>query len=345
MCYNTTAMPELRQNPATKEWVIIATERAKRPEDLGSGTCQATEAQKQACPFCPGKENLSPGEILAYRDFGTGPDSPGWWIRIIHNKYAALMPDGKNRERTKLLDYFTMMNGLGEHEVIIESPHHDQTIATMDEKQVEELFLAYRERYVTLSKDPQFEMIIIFKNHGIGAGTSLHHPHSQLIATPITPSHIRHRLEESMRYFDDNGRCVYCEMIAKEKSIKERVIMETDNFIAISPFASRSPFETKILPKKHASSFDSITTADAKELAFVMRTILKKLFISLNNPDYNFVINSSPCHEKETEYYHWYINVIPRVSAVAGFELGSGIYINTVIPEEAAKYLRTIKTE
>ncbi|MFA5035228.1 MAG: galactose-1-phosphate uridylyltransferase [Candidatus Margulisiibacteriota bacterium] len=338
-------MPELRQNPATREWVIIATERAKRPEDLGSGICPTSESSRQNCPFCPGKESLTPGEILAYREFGTQIDTPGWWIRIIPNKFAALAPDSRNRDRTKVLDFYSMMNGLGEHEVIIESPNHDQTIATMEEKQVEELFLAYRERYITLSKDPQFEMIIIFKNHGIAAGTSLHHPHSQLIATPITPMHIRHRLDESMRYFDDNGKCVYCVMIEKERQAKERVIMETDNFIAISPFAARSPFETKVYPKKHASSFDSILTSDAKELAYVMRTVLKKLYISLNNPDYNFVINSAPCHEKDVEYYHWNIQILPRVSAMAGFELGSGIYINTVIPEEAAKYLRSVNAE
>jgi UDPglucose--hexose-1-phosphate uridylyltransferase len=332
-------MSELRQNPATKEWVIIATERARRPEEMGSGVPEVSPNEKEKCPFCPGKEKFTPSEILAYRTYGTAADSPGWWIRIVPNKFAALVPQG-NLERAKVEDFFAYMDGLGEHEVIIESPDHNQNVATMDEKQTEEIFLAYRERYITLSKDPRFEMVILFKNQGVGAGTSLHHPHSQIIATPITPLHIRNRIEEAMHYFDDNGRCVYCDMIDKEMRLKDRMVIETENFVAFEPFASRSPFETWVLPKKHCSSFEEISPENAKELAFVMRATLAKIYKSLNNPDYNYVIRSAPVHEKDVQYYHWHIMIIPRVSAVAGFELGSGIYINTVIPEAAAKFLR-----
>jgi UDPglucose--hexose-1-phosphate uridylyltransferase len=332
-------MPELRQNPATKEWVIIATERARRPEELGTGILPPSPNEQEKCPFCPGKEKHTPNEILAYRTYGTKPDSPGWWIRIIPNKFAALVPVG-NEERVKSEDFFTFMDGVGEHEVIVESPDHHQTIATLEQKQVEEIFLAYRERYVALSDDPRFEMVILFKNHGVAAGTSLRHPHSQIIAIPVTPLHIRNRIEEAMHYFDDNGRCVYCEMIKKEKQVKERLVMETDNFISLEPFASRSPFETWVLPKKHNSSFEEISPESTKELAFVMRSTLAKIYKSLNNPDYNFAVRSAPIHEKNVEYYHWHVMILPRVSAVAGFELGSGIYINTVIPEAAAKFLR-----
>lgn len=334
-----TAMPELRQNPATKEWVIIATERARRPEEMGAGVAEVSPEEREKCPFCPGKEKQTPPEIMAYRTYGTKADSPGWWIRIIPNKFAALVPQG-NIERKKIDDFFTYMDGVGEHEVIIESADHNQTIATMEQKQVEEIFLAYRERYVTLSKNPRFEMVILFKNYGVTAGTSLRHTHSQIIATPITPLHIRNRIEAAMHYFDDNGRCVYCDMIKKETLAKERMVMETGDFVAFGPFASRSPFETWVMPKKHSSSFEDISAENAKELAFVMRATLIKIYKSLNNPDYNYVIRSTPVHEKNVEYYHWHIMVIPRVSAVAGFELGSGIYINTVIPEAAAKFLR-----
>jgi len=332
-------MSELRQNPATKEWVIIATERARRPEEMGGGVPEIPPNEKEKCPFCPGKEKLTPNEILAFRTYGTAADSPGWWIRIIPNKFAALVPQG-NLERAKIEDFFAYMDGIGEHEVIIESPDHNQNVATMDEKQTEEIFLAYRERYITLSKDPRFEMVILFKNQGVGAGTSLHHPHSQIIATPITPLYIRNRIEEAMHYFDDNGRCVYCDMINKEMLVKDRMVIETENFVAFEPFASRSPFETWVLPKKHSSSFEDISSENVKELAFVMRATLAKIYKSLNNPDYNYVIRSAPVHEKDVQYYHWHIMIIPRVSAVAGFELGSGIYINTVIPEAAAKFLR-----
>jgi UDPglucose--hexose-1-phosphate uridylyltransferase len=332
-------MPELRQNPATKEWVIIATERARRPEDFAPAKPQEQPETVNHCPFCECNENLTPPEILSYRSYGTRPNSPGWWIRIVPNKFPALIPQG-NVRRIKHDAFFRYMDGVGEHEVIIEHPRHDQTIAIMEQKQVEEIFLAYRERYITLSQDPRFELVMIFKNHGIAAGTSVRHPHSQVIATPITPIHIRHILEEAMRYFDDNGECVFCTMIAKEASSKERIFFETDNFVVFVPFAASSPFETWVLPKKHDSSFEATTPERVKELAFVMRTVLSKIFRSLNNPDYNYIIRSSPCHEKDVEYYHWHIQIIPKVTAVAGFELGSGIYINTVIPENAAKFLR-----
>lgn len=332
-------MPELRQNPATKEWVIIATERAQRPEELTSRMIKPVTNGQYKCPFCPGHEELTPNEVFAFRSFGTKPDTPGWWIRIIPNKFAALLPQGQT-ERVKMDDFFVHMDGFGRHEVVIESTDHETSIALMQQKQVEEIFLAYRERYLVLCKEQKHEMIMIFKNHGLGAGTSLHHPHSQIVATPITPSHTRHHLEEAMRFFDDNGKCVYCEIMKKEIKAKERVVVETDNFLCYQPFASRSPFETKVSPKEHASTFGSITPDNAKELAFVMRTILAKLHKSLNNPDYNYVINSAPCHETEVEYFHWFVHIIPRVSSVAGFELGSGIYINTVVPEAAAKFLR-----
>lgn len=332
-------MPELRLNPATKDWVIIATERAKRPEDFGSGALPVTMTEKEHCPFCPGREYLAPNEIMAYRAYGTAPDTPGWWVRIVPNAYPALASDGMP-ERFRIDDFFTYMAGLGDHEVIIESPEHNQTLATMDQKQVEEIFLAYRERYAALARDPRFELVILFKNHGASAGTSLRHPHSQIIATPITPLHIRNRIEAAMRYFDDHGTCVYCDMIDKELKLKDRIVSESENFVAFEPFASRSPFETWVMPKKHCSSFEFIVPEQTKELAFIMRGVLAKLYRSLNNPDYNLVLRSSPVHEKNVEYFHWHFMIVPRVSAVAGFELGSGIYINTVIPEAAAQYLR-----
>ena len=336
-------MPELRQSPASKEWVIIATERAQRPTEFRGEEPLPENEHDKNCPFCPGNEDKTPKEILAYRTYGTKPNTTGWWIRIIPNKFPALVLDG-DPHREKIDDFYRHMVGLGEHEVIIESQKHNATIATMDDKQVEEIFLAYRERYITLSKDPRFEMIIIFKNHGKAAGTSVKHPHSQVIATPITPLHVRQRIEEAMRFFDDNGECVYCSMIKKEREMQERIVLETDNFIAFVPYASRSPFETWILPKTHQTSFVYISPEGTKELAYIVKRSLGKIFVGLKNPDYNAVIYSSPCHEKDVEYYHWHMKITPRVAAVAGFEMGSGMYINTVIPENAAEYLRSIKT-
>jgi UDPglucose--hexose-1-phosphate uridylyltransferase len=336
-------MPQLRQNPATKEWVIIAMERAKRPEEFQVPPEKETSEPMDHCPFCPGNESLTPDELFAFRTYGTKPGSKGWWIRVVPNKFPALIPAG-NTKRIMTEEFFRYMEGVGDHEIIIESPDHNTSIATMEQKQVDELFLAYRERYVALKKDPRFEMILIFKNHGREAGTSIRHPHSQIIASPITPNHIRHYIEEAMRYFDDNGNCVYCAIIEKEAT-KERIILETDNFISFVPFAARSPFETWVLPKKHGSSYEQISEIDTKELGFVMRQTLGKLYKGLNNPAYNFMILSAPCHEQNLEYFHWNVQIVPRVAQVAGFELGSGMYINTVIPEEAAKFLREIKLD
>jgi UDPglucose--hexose-1-phosphate uridylyltransferase len=229
-------MPELRQNPATKEWVIIATERAKRPEEFSALAGAKLPLEKDGCPFCIGREEQTPKEILAYRTYDSKPNSPGWWIRIIPNAFPALVPEGIP-ERFQIENFFTHMAGLGEHEVIIESPNHNDTIVTMEPKQVEEIFLAYRERYITLSKDPRFEMVMLFKNHGASAGTSLRHPHSQIISIPVTPLHIRNRIESAMHYFDDHGTCVYCEMIRKEIKLGERIVMESDNYIVLEPFA------------------------------------------------------------------------------------------------------------
>jgi UDPglucose--hexose-1-phosphate uridylyltransferase len=336
-------MPQLRQSPTTKEWVIIATERAKRPEDFQLEIEHESHATPGNCPFCSGNESLTPGELFAFRTYGTKPDTPGWWIRVVPNKFPALIPTG-DPKRVKTDDFFISMDGIGQHEVLIESPDHNQTMATMEQKQVEEIFLAYKERFAALKKYELFEMILIFKNHGRYAGTSLSHPHSQIIATPVTPMHIRHRLEEAMRFFDDNGECAYCKMIEKELELKERIVLETDNFVAFIPFAARAPFDIHIFPKNHDSSFDKIKEIRSKELGFVMRQVLYKIYKGLKDPAYNYMVLSSPCHEDEIEYFHWHIELSPRVSTTAGFELGSGIFINTVIPEEAAKFLREIKT-
>jgi len=337
-------MPELRQNPATKEWVIIAAERARRPNHQVKLKRNYIPQEGDECPFCPGHEHMTPPEILSYRTYETEPNSPGWRIRVIPNKYSALVPDGEPK-RSKAQLFFPHMNGIGDHEVIIESPEHDKTIATMAPEQVEEIFRAYSQRYKELVKDPKYEMIIIFKNHGMNAGTSLRHPHSQVIATPITPMHIRHRVEEAMRYFDDNGDCVYCEMLKKEKKAKERVILETESYLCFSPYAARSPYEIWMMPKKHRSSFEDIPEEEIKELAYAMRRALLRIYRFLNDPDFNYIIFSAPCHEKDGEYSHWYIQIIPRISSVAGFELGSGIYINTVPPEKAAAELRQTPDE
>ncbi|MBI5700372.1 galactose-1-phosphate uridylyltransferase [Candidatus Saganbacteria bacterium] len=334
-------MPELRQDPTTKEWVIIATERGKRPEDFKTQADDEDPETKKTCPFCPGKESRSPGEIFAFRDPGSKPDTPGWKVRVVPNKFPALIP-GSNGERHIQADHFKYMAGVGKHEVVIGTPRHEEDIPLMSDEQIELVFLAIQERCKALCEGQNLQHVTIFKNHKQAAGTSLRHPHCQIIATPFAPVQVRHRLETAMSYFDENGECVFCATLEKEKFFKKRIILETDSYIAFSPFASSTPFETQIFLKRHASNFWQSTKEEVKEAAHAVKMILGKMYVGLHNPPYNFVIRSGPSHEPHLEYYHFFIQIIPRITGIAGFELGSGIYINTVAPEDGAEFLREI---
>ncbi len=332
-------MPELRQDPVTKQWVIIATERARRPHDfVKQNAPPPLPASKADCPFCPGNEHMTPPETMAYRSGGPA-NGPGWWVRAVPNKFSALMPEG-SLIRKEENGFFRKMDGVGQHEVIIESPLHNQCIPLMEDKQVEEIVLAYRERYLTLREDPRFKLIIVFKNHGRAGGTSLEHPHSQLVATPIVPLSIRYRFEKAMSHFDDSGSCVFCDYVREGLRRRSRVILETECFLAFHPFASRAPFETWIVPKEHQASFSLISMKDAKEFARALKTILLKMYRALNNPDYNYIIHTAPIKDEQEEYYHWHLQILPRLLTPAGFELGTGIFINTALPEETAAFIR-----
>ena len=335
-------MNEIRQNIATKEWVIIATERAKRPEEFSKTTKEEnTISFDQNCPFCPGNESKTPSEIYAYREYGSQPNTPGWWVRVIPNKFSAVTPEC-NVERTEIDNFFKRMDGYGFHEVVIETPVHNLLMANMDDTQIEEIFLMYRDRFSQI-QCPNIRQIIIFKNHGKMAGTSLVHPHSQIIALPVVPIHIRHKLEEALRYYDDTGKCVYCHMTEEEMKERTRIIYETYNFVSFAPFASRFPFETWVVPKRHNACFGAISLDETKEVARFMKVILRKIYIGLNNPDFNFVIHCAPIEDSNKPHYHWHIKIIPRITIAAGFELGTGMYINISLPEECAKFLREIQ--
>ncbi len=332
-------MPQLRQDPTTKEWVIIATERAKRPHNFQNPRPQIDKpSYREDCPFCPGNERMTPHETLAYRKGGL-PDGPGWWVRVIPNKYPALAPDG-SLEREEEKGFFRRMDGVGVHEVVIGSPVHNQLFPLMDDYHVSEVLLAYRERYLALREDPKIKLIIIFKNHGERAGTSLEHTHSQIVGTAVVPSNIRVKLQEAARYYDDHGRCVYCDLVQEELSSGKRIVMETEKFVVLHPFASRFPFETWIVPKEHQASFGSISVDDSKEFARVLRTTLFKMYSTLNDPDYNYVIHTAPVKDEGEDYYHWHLQITPRLTTTAGFEMGSGMYINVSLPEETAQFMK-----
>jgi len=343
-------MPELRENLATKRWVIISTERAKRPEDFKKGKelPAPRPPYDEKCPFCEGNETAEQQEILAVRGPGTKPGEKEWKLRVVPNKYPALVPAQKGaavevkRHKSGIYLY---MEGTGKHEVIIENPAHNKTIATMTVDEVATVIKAYHDRYLALDWDPAYKLVIIFRNQGAGAGASQLHPHSQIVATAMIPHHIRYALIEAQRYYEELGKCVFCDMIKYELAEKERIVMQNDKFVAFVPYAAMLPYETWILPLKHSTSFADLPPEDINPLAQILHDVLAKLYYGLNNPDYNYCIRSVPHYSACEPYYHWYIQILPRLSTPAGFEIGSGMSINVTLPEESAKFLREFKPE
>lgn len=332
-------MPELRKDPIIDRWVIISTERAQRPVFLGD----QTEAAKPGaiCPLCPGNEAMTPPEVFAIRPAAasSSPNSPDWLLRVVPNKFPALRIEGDlNKQGLGLYD---KMNGIGAHEVIIETPIHTQTLTGMEVSAVQNIFLAYRERTLDLLKDKRFKFIMIFKNQGSMAGASLAHSHSQLIALPIVPKRLSEEISGCLTYYKYRDRCVFCDIIAQETEERERVIYENQHFLAISPFASRFPFETWLLPKVHEDSFlySKIDNTYAF-LADALSVVLKKHEKLLNGAPYNYMIHTTPVELVNTPYYHWHIEIIPRLTKMAGFEWGTGFYINPTPPEQATTFLR-----
>lgn len=333
---------ELRQEPCTKRWVLISPERAKRPHEFIEEKKRIVIPEwEEKCPFCPGNESLTPPEIFAFRAVGTKPNEKGWRARVIPNKYPVLALD---REEVEVRDMepYVSVSGTGEHEVVIETPFHNKTFGNMEREEIEEVINCYLERYRSLREDKRIKYICIFRNHGERAGTSLIHPHSQIIATPIVPEGIRAEVEEARRYYDDRLRCAYCDIISREKEAGERVVLETEFFLCFEPFASRMPFETWIVPKNHKPSFDQLDPWESRDLALAFEGVFTALYKGLEDPHYNMVIHSAPLRDSCEDYYHWHIEILPRLTVPAGFELGTDIYINTLFPEEAAKFLRQV---
>jgi UDPglucose--hexose-1-phosphate uridylyltransferase len=329
-------LPELRKDPITNRWVIISTDRAKRPSDFVRESVEIRG--KGICPFCYGNEAKTPPEILTYGRNGGGANTPGWTVRVVPNKFPALGIEG-DLDRTGE-GLFDRMNGVGAHEVIVETPDHNGTLAQLGEKALEEVLFAFRDRMLDLKNDKRFRYILIFKNHGDAAGASLEHTHSQLIALPIVPKHVREEVDNSKRYYGEKERCIFCDMIRQEREEGVRVIAETPDFIAFAPYAPRFPFEVWLLPKQHSSSFENNQTPVFASLARTLKDCLMRQEAVLNNPAYNLMLHTSPIGEESNPHYHWHIEIIPKLTKVAGFEWGSGFYICPTPPEESARFLR-----
>jgi UDPglucose--hexose-1-phosphate uridylyltransferase len=329
-------LPELRKDPVTGRWVIIATDRAKRPTDF---VREKVEIKGSGfCPFCYGNESKTPPEILAYRSDGSARNTSGWTLRVVSNKFPALGIEGNlNREGEGLYD---KMNGIGAHEVIIETPDHQTTMATLPVNRIEDVLWAYRDRIMDLKKDRRFKYILIFKNHGEAAGASLEHTHSQLIALPVVPKRVLEEVEGSRQYYNFKERCIFCDMIRQEIEKATRVILENQDFIAMAPFAPRFPFEMWIVPKVHQSAFEESQKHEFEQLSAILKDMLVRLDKVLDHPAYNTIIHTSPLPESSNDYYHWHMEIMPKLTKVAGFEWGTGFYINPTPPEESARFLR-----
>ncbi len=332
-------MAELRQNIITRDWVVIATDRARKPEAfvVARPDMQKSLDHVKDCPFCPGNEAETGEEVWRL------PEQGAWKVRLVRNKYPAVTPQGLPQR--KLSGIHRSMNAVGYHEVLIEHPLHSAHPSVQGAEEMELVLSAFKRRYSELKADPRIESIVLFRNHGYGAGTSQPHPHSQIVATPVVSTQIRARLETAVRYFDEAGECIFCRALKDERVSGERIIVSSRNFIAFVPFAALTPFHIWVYPLRHMSSFDQMTDEETKDLSGILRTVLRKLYTGLNDPDYNLIVRSLPTHLVHTDYFHWYISIVPRLSIQAGFELGSGMYINTSIPEECAAFLREIQAD
>jgi UDPglucose--hexose-1-phosphate uridylyltransferase len=342
-------MSELRFDPIRRRWSIIATERRFRPHDFLPPEREPA-GDVAGCPFEYGKEKTTPPEIFAIADGPRERNGPNWRVRVVPNKFPALGIEGElSREGVGIYD---RVNGIGAHEVIVETPDHHRAAADLAPEEIALVLRAWRERLVDLRRDIRIRYVLLFKNHGRDAGASLSHPHSQLIATPIIPTVVVQELNVAREHWSHKERCMFCDLIQQERAAGDRVALETERFVLIEPFAASFPFETWILPKLHSHDFASCSDQILLDLARVVRDFLRRIRKLLNDPPYNLILHTAPSPHPRPgqpqywttiEYdYHWHIEFVPRITRIAGFEWGSGYSINPTPPEEAARFLREV---
>ena len=332
-------MSELRRDPVVGRWVIVNTDHPNKPEDF---EYEQYMQKGGVCPFCYGNESMTPPEINSFRDPNTTPNTPGWYIRVVPNKFPALQIEGDLDRRG--VGMYDMSNGIGAHEVLIETPYHNKDIPDLLNQEVENIISMSCTRAKDLIKDKRFKYIMLFRNYGQAAGASLEHPHTQIIALPMVPKNAMEEIRGAQHYFEYRERCIFCDIIRQEIQEKERIILENKYFLSFCPFVSRFPFEIWIIPKRHSGYFCHMPQEEIPALATILKdtiTKIKKVFVNLS---YNFIIHSSPVNgEGDVEYYHWHIEFMPKLMRVAGFEWGTGFYIDPTPPELAVEYLKAIK--
>ncbi len=335
-------MADLRRDPIIGRWVIVDTDHPARPEEFEHE--EHPWRPGITCPFCYGNEALTPPEIDAIRDSGTGPNSSGWQVRVVPNKFPALQIEGDLDRRG--IGIYDMSNGIGAHEVLVETPYHNKDIPDLLNEEVQRIVWMCCRRALDLIKDKRFKYIMVFKNYGPAAGASLEHPHTQIIALPMVPKNVKEEIEGARNYFEYRDRCIFCDVIRQEEQEKERIIFENKYFVSFCPFVSRFPFEVWIIPKKHHSYFCHMLPDEMFALAETLRSVITKLKKIFPKLAYNYIIHSSPVTNDEgIEYYHWHIEFMPKLTRVAGFEWGTGFYLVSTPPELAARYLREEKVD
>lgn len=333
-------MPELRKDPITGRWVVFSAERSKRPSDFPRPRPETVLEHDKSCPFCYDNENKTPPEVAAIRTNDSKPNTAGWTVRVVPNKFPALSLDEKSDlVKTPKNGLYHSMPGYGTHEVIIESPKHNASLSSHSEGQLSMIWEVIRDRYVEHGKDSRLKYVQVFKNHGSTAGASLMHAHFQVITTPNIPSTVTAELTCSLEHFIDTGKCIYCQITHDELRNGSRVIQETEDFVAFCPFASRFPFEIGIIPKKHNSTFADLANSEIDDLSSLTKMVFTRLNEALSDPPFNLLIHSAPLDLKAEEYYHWHIEILPRLTKIAGFEFGTGYYINPTTPENASRFL------
>jgi len=330
-------MPELRKDPILGRWIIISKERGKRPTDF---IIEEDGAKGGFCPLCAGNEKTTPGEVLSYGAVDRLPNTPGWSLRVVPNKYPALVIEGELAKEGEGL--YDKMNGIGAHEVIVETPNHEDSFTYLPPDRMAQVFFAFRDRLIDLAQDSRFKYVMIFKNHGRAAGASLEHSHSQLVALPILPRMITSELEGSLAYYRYKERCVFCDIIHQERREPLRVVCENEQFLVIVPFAPRSPFEMWLLPKRHSSNFEAMDEAGFSAMTEMFSECMRRLDRCVPGVPYNFVLHTAPLRSVPMEHFHWHFEIMPKLTSIAGFEWGSGFYINPVPPEDAAAFLREV---
>ncbi|MGI6492141.1 MAG: galactose-1-phosphate uridylyltransferase [Pelotomaculum sp.] len=327
-------MSELRRDYVKNKWVSISSNAALKPKDFPVMKMAAPGGSSGFCPFCEGNEAATPPEILAFRKGEGKPNSTGWLVRTIPNKFSAFELEGKLEEKQAGL--YRFCNGLGKHEVIIETPHHATEFHELESEHVEMIISTFKQRYNDLARDERIKYIQIYKNRGLFGGASLGHSHSQIIGFPFDPG----ENEGLPQYYKEKGSCLICDILQQEQNGSQRLIYEGEHFVALCPYASRFAYEAWIVPKRHTEHFGELTEAEEKELAWLAKKLSRAIVDALGNPSYNFMINTAPVNSINEPGYHWYMEFTPRLLVAAGVEVATGIYINPTAPEIAATALR-----